>query len=116
MILHRKLFQFPGQLKSCQPILARRRIWGFTSDSIAPLEPLAIDLCGTLIEDLKELRGLDVLEVDLRQIPAKNWIALKQFRSLRRVIVSPDQFSGRALKKLEEYLKVVVRPYEDPTE
>ena len=108
-----KTVSFRGPVKKLSTYINLDQDLGFHVNSIAPLKPLAIDLCGTLIEDLNELRGLDVLEVDLRHIPAKNLAPLKQFRSLRRIIVSPEQFSRQALKKLGKHVDVVVRPNED---
>ena len=105
-----------GPVKNLSAYLIMGKEFGFHFNFIASLQPLKLDLRGTKIEDLNQLRGLEMLEIDLRQIPAENLAPLKQFRSLRRIIVSPGQFSRRAVQKLNDHVKVVVRPNEDPPE
>ena len=103
-----------GPVKELKCYLRLGNLVGYDVNFIASLQPIKLDLRGTQIRDLNQLRGLDMLEVDLRQIPAKNLKALNQFRSLRRIIVSQGQFTRRALKKLGSQVKVTVLPDEKP--
>ncbi|EMI53412.1 serine/threonine-protein kinase [Rhodopirellula sallentina SM41] len=72
------------------------------------LRPRVLDLRGTNIHDLSQLRSLELIELDLRGTPITDLSPLKGNRMLRRLYVSPDQFTESDMEALPKSIEVIV--------
>lgn len=71
------------------------------------LKPQILDLRETGIHDLSELRGLQLLELDIRQTPVTDLAPLQGNRTLRRVLVDPDQVSESQIANVPAWIEVI---------
>ncbi|MGJ8658194.1 MAG: serine/threonine protein kinase [Akkermansiaceae bacterium] len=72
------------------------------------IDPRKLDLRGAHTYNLDSLKSLNLIEIDLRQTPIKSLSPLIEMRSLRRVIVSPGQFSKAEIDQLPSSIEVVL--------
>lgn len=72
------------------------------------LNPLSLNLRGSGLTDLREITGLNLHGLDLRETRVSNLQPLGQMRSLRRLRVSPGQFEPQQLSELPTWIDVVV--------
>ena len=72
------------------------------------LSPRALDLRGSGVSDVLELTGLELLELDVRETPLKSLHQFPLMRSLRVLRVDEGQFSEEELKRLPDYIEVVI--------
>ena len=72
------------------------------------LSPRALDLRGSGVSDVLELTGLELLELDVRKTPMKSLEKFPPMRSLRVLRVDEGQFSEEELKRLPDYIEVVI--------
>ena len=72
------------------------------------LSPRALDLRGSGVSDVIELTGLELLELDVRETPMKSLEKFPSMRSLRVLRVGEGQFSEKELKRLPDYIEVVI--------
>ena len=72
------------------------------------LGPKSLDLRGTDVDDLKQLVGLELEDVDLRATNVRNLSAVRQLPTLRRIVVSPGQVSSAERESVPVGVEVVV--------
>ena len=72
------------------------------------LSPRALDLRGSGVSDVLELTGLELLELDVRETPMDSLHKFPLMRSLRVLRVDEGQFSEEELKRLPDYIEVVI--------
>lgn len=72
------------------------------------LSPTALDLRGSGVSNVIELNGLELLELDVRETPMKSLEKFPPMRSLRVLRVDEGQFSEEELKRLPDYIEVVI--------
>ena len=70
------------------------------------VDPLELSLRGIPLRDLEELKGLRLIELDLRDSQVDNLLALRDMRSLKRLLISPGQFTSDQLSVLPEWVEV----------
>jgi hypothetical protein len=70
------------------------------------VDPLELSLRGIALRDLEELNGLRLIRLDLRDSQVGNLLALRDMRSLKRLLISPGQFTSDQLSVLPEWVEV----------
>lgn len=70
------------------------------------LDPLELSIRGTGVKDLAQLDGLELIELDIRETDVGSLLPLRQMRSLRRILVSPGQFTAGQLAVLPDWVTV----------
>ncbi|TWT83880.1 Serine/threonine-protein kinase PknD [Planctomycetes bacterium CA13] len=72
------------------------------------LKPKVLDLRGTQFQDLSEVDSMQLLELDIRQTPVTDLSALQGNRTLRRLLMDPDQVSESQMASLPKSIEVML--------
>ncbi|MEM9399265.1 MAG: serine/threonine-protein kinase [Verrucomicrobiota bacterium] len=87
-------------------LLFRRKIEPRSGLSVLRfLQPQSLDLRETGVYDLNELKGLNLFSLDIRQTPVKDLTPLQDMLTLRRLVVSPEQFSPEVLRQVPDFIE-----------
>ena len=82
--------------------------YGYKTSFLTIIDPLILSLSGTKVNDMEELKGLQLLELDLRGMgDISNISALKQMRSLRKLFITKGQLTASQKKLLPVYLSII---------
>jgi serine/threonine protein kinase len=73
------------------------------------LDPLELSVRGTGVKDLAQLSGLGLIELDIRETDVGSLLPLHRMRSLRRIVVSPGQFTAGQLAVLPDWVTVAAK-------
>ncbi|MCH2205542.1 MAG: hypothetical protein MK132_06710 [Lentisphaerales bacterium] len=77
---------------------------------LAPLSLVSLDLRGTQIYDLGQLKGMDTLqEIDIRNTLVTNLDALNNLPALKKVIVGKKQFVKRQTSLLQPRIQLLIK-------
>ncbi len=85
------------------------RLGGTGRSYLRVFDPLFISIAGTDIDNLHELKGLRLYELDIRNTGVKIIKPLADMHSLRRLIVSPGQLNPENRALLSDYVEIVER-------
>lgn len=72
------------------------------------IEPMKLDLRGAYMTSIESLINLNISEIDLRNTPIKSLTPIGQMKGLRRVIVSPGQFTKKELGEIAQFIEVIM--------
>ena len=71
------------------------------------IDPLKLSIRGSAVKNLNELKGLRLIQLDLRGVKIKSLLPLQDMRSLKHLQILPGQFTTEQLSVLPKWVEVI---------